>query len=92
MPGPVHAVHQQNVQPAVAIVIEEGAARAHGFGKILRAERAAVVAEVDAGGGGDIGQTEAGRGGSGARNERAAAPSKKRPAVHAMLTSPSRIA
>ena len=55
---PVHAVDQQDVQPAVAIVIEEGAARAHRLGQVLGAECAAVVAEVDAGRRGDIGQAE----------------------------------
>jgi hypothetical protein len=32
---PVHAVHQQNIQPSIAVVIEKRAARAHRLGKIL---------------------------------------------------------
>ena len=58
MARPVHAVDQQNIQPAIGIVIEESAAGAQGFRQILGAECAAVVAEVDAGGGGDVGQAE----------------------------------
>ena len=58
MAGPVHAVEHQNIQPAIGIVIEEGAAGAHGFRQILGAECAAVVPELDAGGGGDVGQAE----------------------------------
>ena len=42
---PIHAVHQQNIQPAVAIVIEKGAARAQRFRQILGSECAAVVAK-----------------------------------------------
>src|ERR1035437_8768628 len=63
--GPVHAVDQQNVEPAIGIVIEEGAAGAHGLGQVLGAECAAVVVELDAGGRGNVGQPEvrAGRGG-----------------------------
>ncbi len=56
--GPVHAVDQQDVLPAVAIVIEEGAAGAQRFRQELAAEGAAVVMEVEAGGLGDIGETE----------------------------------
>ena len=43
---PVAAVHQQNVEPAVIIVIEKGAARPHGFGQKLRPVSAAVVVEI----------------------------------------------
>ena len=74
--GPIHAVDQQNVQPAVAVVIQKGAAGAHGFGQILRAESAAVVAEVDAGGGGDVGQAEA-RSRTPGRGDRGKAPTRK---------------
>ena len=92
MARPVHAVDQQNVEPAVAIVIEEGAAGAHGFGQILRAERAAVVAEVDAGRRGDVGQAEAQARARRPRQQRERRASQERPARHAMLTSPLRIA
>jgi len=57
--GPIHPVHQQHVQPAIAIVIEERAAGAHGFGQILSAERAAVLMKVDASRGRHIHQMEA---------------------------------
>src|ERR1019366_1836825 len=43
---PVLAVDEQNVGPAVAIGIEKGAPRAHGFRQILLARAAAVVDEV----------------------------------------------
>ena len=54
--GAVLAVDEQDVGPAVAIDVEEGAARAHGLGQILLARASAVVGEVDAGGGGDVGE------------------------------------
>src|SRR6185369_5709723 len=47
--GPVHSVHQQNVLPAVVIVIEKGAPGAQRLGQIFFAERAAVVPKVDPG-------------------------------------------
>ena len=59
-PGPVHAVDQKNVLPAVAVVIEEGAARAQSFRQQLAAVGAAVVAELQPGSGGHIDQPEAG--------------------------------
>ena len=47
--GPVGAVDEQDVLPAVAIVVEEGAAGAQSLGQKLAAEGAAVVLEVEAG-------------------------------------------
>ena len=47
--GPVFAVDQKNVGKSVIVVIDESAAGAHGFRKILFPERAIVVGEVDAG-------------------------------------------
>src|SRR5580704_14262311 len=44
--GPVHAVNKENVLPAVAIVVEEGAARAERFGKKLASVRATVVLKL----------------------------------------------
>ena len=79
MAGPVHAVDQQNIQPAIGIVIEEGAARAHGFRQILGAECAAVVAELDAGGGGDVGQAEVQAGRIGGQRPRREAPPRNAP-------------
>src|SRR6267154_4104790 len=52
--GPVLAIDQNNVGPAVVVVINEGAARAHGFGKIFLPEGRVVVGEVDSGLGGDV--------------------------------------
>ena len=46
--GPVHAIDEKNVLPAVAVVIEKGAAGAESFGQQFSAECAAVVLEVDA--------------------------------------------
>ena len=51
---PAHAVDQQYVQPAIGIVIEEGAAGAERLGEILTARAAGVVGEVDAGLRGDV--------------------------------------
>ena len=58
--GPVHAVDQQDVLPAVVIVIEERAAGAESFGEEFAAVGAGIVVEVDAGGGGDVYQAEVG--------------------------------
>ena len=72
---PIHAVDEQDVRPAVGVVVDEGAAGPERFGQQLAAIGAAVVLELKAGRRGDIGQPEgerrrraAGRGG------RAAAP------------------
>src|SRR5579863_1052577 len=46
---PVHAVNKENVLPAVAIVVEEGAARTERFGKKLASVCAAVVLKLNAG-------------------------------------------
>src|SRR5690348_17307095 len=48
MSGPVFAVDDQDVGPAVVIVVNEGAARPHGLGQILLSKRAIVVSEMDA--------------------------------------------
>ena len=92
MPRPVGAVHQQNVQPAVAVVIEKGATRPQGFGQVLRAESPAVVAEVDARRAGNIVQTKARSPPSSPSGQRDAAPAMKFAPPHAMLTRPLRIA
>src|SRR2546422_3934375 len=47
MPGPIHAVDEQDVLPAVVVVIEEGAARSNGFREILFPESAIVVSKED---------------------------------------------
>src|SRR3984885_681846 len=47
--GPVHAVDQQNVLPAVTVVVKERAARAQGLGEKFTAVSSAVVLEVNTG-------------------------------------------
>ena len=54
--GPVHRVDEQDVLPAVVVVVDEGAARADGFREILLAEGAAVMFEADASFGGNVGE------------------------------------
>ena len=58
MAGKVLAVDQENVLPAVAIVIDECAARAQSFRQVFFPEGAVVVDEVDAGGFGDVGEAD----------------------------------
>src|SRR5215472_15500941 len=92
MVRPVHAVDQQDVRPAVGVVVEEGAARTHGLGQTLASERSAGVPELNAGGSGDIGQAQPwaptrrpdrrGRCGAG----------KEGSARHVILTNPCRMA
>ncbi len=45
--GPVHAIHEKNVRPAVVVIIDEGHARSHGFGQEFLPEGATVVNEMD---------------------------------------------
>ncbi len=45
--GPIHPIHEKNVRPAVPVTINEGHARAHGFGQEFLTERAIVVDEVN---------------------------------------------
>ena len=52
--GPAHAVDEENVGPAVVVVIDEGDARAHRFREIFFAEGAVVVDEMDSGLLGDV--------------------------------------
>ena len=47
--GPVHAVDQQDVLPAVGVVVEKRAARAERLRQQLAAVRAAVVRELQTG-------------------------------------------
>ena len=60
MARPVHAVDEQDVLPAVGVVVEERAAGAQRFRQQLAAVRAAVVAELQAGRGGDVDEAKAG--------------------------------
>ena len=56
VPRPVHGIDKENILPAVIVVIDNANAATHGFGKIFFAEGAAVVLEVNAGLGGDVGE------------------------------------
>ncbi len=52
------AVHQQNIEPAVAVDIEKGAARPHRFRQPLLARAPGVVREMDAGRVRDVGEPD----------------------------------
>src|SRR5689334_117559 len=56
MPRPVGAVDQQDVLPAITVVVEEGAPRAKRFRQQLAPVGTVVVAEHQSGGGGDVGK------------------------------------
>ena len=56
--GPVGTVDQQDVLPAVAIVVEKGASRAESFRQKLATESAAIVLKLDSGLAGDIGEAK----------------------------------
>src|SRR5437667_12668090 len=58
MSGPICAIGKQDVGPAVVVVVNEGAARAHGLGEIFFSEGAVVVGEVNAGSGGDVAEAD----------------------------------
>src|SRR5216684_2863042 len=61
--GPVHAVHKQDVLPAIAVIIEERATCAQGLREQFAAISAAIVPELDTGRVRNIGQAESqGRG------------------------------
>ena len=47
VPRPVHSVYQQDVQPAVIVIIEEGAARAQRFRQVFLSECAAIMLEAN---------------------------------------------
>src|SRR3989442_10668478 len=53
-PFPWLAVDQQDVLPAVVIVVDKGAAGAHGLGHVLVPLRAIDVVEADPGSSGDV--------------------------------------
>jgi hypothetical protein len=56
--GPVHPIDEQDVLPAIVIVIEKRAAGAQSFRQEFGAERAAIVMELNAGAGSRIHQPE----------------------------------
>ncbi len=65
MAGPVFAIDQHDVGPSVVVVVNEGAARAHGFGKIFFSKSAVVMDEADAGLGDDVAELDGLRAGGG---------------------------
>ena len=65
VPGPIGTVHQQNVLPAIVVVIEKRATGAKRFRKQLAPVRSIVMLEIYSGGTGHVGEMEAeGRSGS----------------------------
>ena len=98
---PVHAINKEDVLPAVAIVVEKGAARSKGFRKKLASVGAAVVLEMNAGRICNVHEAEAGiecfrsAPGEHGRSEADAAPARprrKRSTVHWIFTKPLRMA
>ena len=100
--GPIHPIDQKDVLPAVAVIVEKGAAGTQCLRKELAAKCAAVVLELNAGTGSYINKAEAGR----SRRCRAENPQpgqlrdrgqachapQKRSAIHGTFTSPARMA
>ena len=64
VPGPVHAIHQQDVLPTVGVIVEKSAAGAQRFWKQLSAVCATVVLELNAGSTGNVRKTKRKRSGS----------------------------
>jgi len=62
VPWPVGTVDQQNVLPAVAIVVEEGASGAKGFREEFAAEGSTVVLKLNSRPAGHIDESKAGKG------------------------------
>src|SRR5438093_9159838 len=56
--GPVLAIDEQNVGPAIVIVIQECASRPHGLGQVFLSEGGVVVGEADSGLGGDVAKSD----------------------------------
>ena len=56
--GPIHGIDEEDVLPAVVVVVENADTAAHGFRQILLPEGAAVVLEVDAGLCRDVGEVD----------------------------------
>ncbi len=56
--GPVRTVDQEDVLPAVTIVVEKGASRAESFRQELATESAAIVLKMDTGLAGDVGEAK----------------------------------
>ena len=60
LPRPGRRVHEDDVEPAVVVEIDEGTPGPEGLGKVLLAERAAHVAKREARGAGDVGEGDRG--------------------------------
>jgi hypothetical protein len=58
MTRPVRAIHQKDVLPAIAVVVEKSATCAQSLGEKLAAKRAAIVLEMNAGRSGYIDEAE----------------------------------
>src|SRR5438445_4087675 len=56
--GPVLTIQEEDIRPAVVVVINKGATRAHGFRQIFFPESAVVVSEVDSGLGSDVAELD----------------------------------
>src|SRR5688572_1602540 len=61
MPRPIGAVDQEDVLPAISVVVEEGTPRAKRLRQQLAAIGAVVVPERESGGGCDVGKLKPGR-------------------------------
>src|SRR4030095_6685115 len=59
--GPIKAVDEEDVLPAVGVVVDECAARSERLGEQLAAIGTAVMTELQAGRPGDVGQLKADR-------------------------------
>jgi len=104
-PGQSVPLNQQNILPAVAIIVQEGASGTEGFWQEFSAEGSAVVLELDSRRAGHIGESKPwGRRCSSLphdpsqprrqlrpRSQSCQSP-KERPAIHGTFTSPARMA
>src|SRR5258708_24159607 len=93
---PVHAVDEDDVLPAVVIVIQKRAAGTQRFGQIFAAERAAVCLEIDAGRRSHFDKAQRKRGlgirGRPACRQKKRTARKEIPAGHGIWTRPLRTA
>src|ERR1035438_8397597 len=101
MAGPIHAVGQQNVLPAVGVVIQKGAPRAQSLGEQLAAISSAVVLEVNSCRAGYVGKMKPQRRlrrtpehwrAQSRRSRQGRRSNHESPAVHGMFTKPLRMA
>src|SRR5262245_5107248 len=76
MSGPVLTVDDQNVLPAVVVVVNQSAPGPHGLGKIFFSECAVVVDETDARLRGDVAELDLGRSGDTGKKKQRKQPQK----------------